>query len=42
MSRSIGAPTGGFSTAMVSQGERAGQSVWGNLETTKQGVLALT
>ena len=38
----IGAPAGGFSAAVVRQGERAGQSIRGYLETTKQGVLALT
>src|SRR5208283_1778763 len=42
MPLSIGAPAGGFSAAFVSQGERAGQSVGRNFETTEQGVLALT
>src|SRR6266480_6292740 len=35
MSISISAPTGGFSAAVVSQGERARQSVGGNREATK-------
>src|SRR5467141_5335954 len=38
---SLGAPAVGLSAAAVREGERAGQSVRGYLETTKQGVLAL-
>jgi len=41
MSLSLGAPAVGLSAAAVREGERAGQSVRGYLETTKQGVFAL-
>lgn len=41
MSLSLRAPAVGLSAAAVREGERAGQSVWRNLQTTKQIVLAL-
>src|SRR5438552_16564261 len=42
MSLSLGAPAVGLSAAAVREGERAGQSVWRDLQTPKQSVLALT
>src|SRR5208283_1607323 len=41
MSLSLRAPAVGLSAAAVREGERAGQSVWRNFQTTKQSVLAL-
>src|SRR6516225_8614853 len=41
MSLSLSASAVGLSAAAVREGERAGESVWRNLQTTKQSVLAL-
>ena len=42
MSLSLGATAVGSSATAVRQSKRAGQSIWGYVETTQQGMLALT